>query len=147
MNQEEKARQLVEKLFADKTDRAGKAYVGHLYRSSEKFSDETKRVAAILHDVIEDTEVTAEELLSMGFSKEVVDIVQVLSNTYGSYDQFIDHIIESGNINAMEVKLADLEDNMDLNRLPEIKDNDLVRQDKYRRSYQKIINSLNEENK
>ncbi len=147
MNQLIMAKELVEELFKEKVDRAGKPYTGHLYRSSDKFEDETRKVAAILHDVIEDTEVTAEDLLSMGFTEEVVEIVKILTNNHGSYDEFIDYIIASDNIAAMEVKLSDLEDNMDMTRLPEIKDNDLIRQDKYRRSYQKIINRLNKENK
>lgn len=145
MNQIEKAKKLVEKEFAEVFDRGGVPYVEHLYRTSSRFEDELKITASILHDIIEDTDITKTDLIEMGFDKEVVDIVEIVTNDCLNYDEFIDKIISSNNKDAIEVKLSDMTDNMDLSRLPKIKENDLKRQEKYKKAYQKLIDALNKE--
>lgn len=145
MSQVKKAEELIEDLFADIKERNGRPYTEHLYRVSAGFNDDSKKAAALLHDVIEDTDMTAAILLSKGFSEEVVEAVQLLTNNHETYDEYIDYLINCSNVGALEIKKADLEDNMNLDRLPVITDNDLKRQDKYKKAYQKIIDELNKE--
>lgn len=145
MNQIEKAKKLVEAKFAGVFDRGGVPYVEHLYRTSSRFDDELKITASILHDLIEDTDVTKEELLQMGFDKEVVEIVDIVTNDCSTYDEFIDKIILSNNKDAIKVKLSDMEDNMDESRLSKIKEEDIIRQKKYKKAYPRLKDALNKE--
>ncbi len=76
-------------------------------------------VVALLHDVLEDTKYTAENLLAMGFSKEVVDAVVLVSKLDKNitYIDWIRKIKESGNEIAIQVKIADLQHNSDPTRM------------------------------
>lgn len=67
----------------------------------------TEIIAALLHDVVEDTEYTIQDLLDFGFTADVIDIVELLTKQPGSYQENIQRIIDSGNKSAMCVKLAD----------------------------------------
>ena len=64
-------------------------------------------LAALMHDVVEDTDYSLNDLTNMGYSKSVVDIVNLLTKRPGSYQENIQRIINSGNKDAMIVKLAD----------------------------------------
>ena len=78
-------------------------------------SDEEK-IAALLHDVIEDTSVTMADLAKAGFSEKVLDAIQCLTKKEGEeYMDFIQRV--SGNEIAAKVKIQDLNDNMDISRL------------------------------
>lgn len=124
-----KAKIIVFELFKDKVDKAGKPYIGHLIRVSERLIDPTERIAGLLHDILEDTEITYNDLLEVGFSKEILDIVEIVSHTEKSknnlskreklliYYSVIDGIIDSGNIHAIRLKEADMSDNYNHDRL------------------------------
>jgi (p)ppGpp synthase/HD superfamily hydrolase len=99
-------------------DKNGAPYFLHVLRVMQRLrtDDETARIAAVLHDVVEDTDWTFEQLAAEGFRAEVIDIVDALTRRPDeSYTAFVAraglHPI------ARQVKLADLEDNMDLRRL------------------------------
>ena len=88
----------------------------------------------MLHDTIEDTEVTAEYLLMEGFSRNIVDaILSVTRNKNESYEDFI----KRSRLNPIgrQVKLHDLEDNMDITRLNELTEKDICRLNKYLKAY------------
>lgn len=104
-------------------------------------TDET-RIAAVLHDVVEDTDWTLELLAAEGFRKEVLDAIDCLTHREGtSYEDYIDRI--RPNSIARTVKLADLKDNMNLLRIPEPSERDLIRLKKYRSAWQTLGGSLN----
>jgi len=144
----EKAAMLVRILFKDKYDKGNLPYIDHLLTVSSSVSTEKQKVAALLHDVIEDINVPEEELIEIGFSKEVVDIVVILtrkSKPKEDYNDYIERIINSEIKDALEIKLADLKHNMDISRIknPTVKDFDRVEK-RYRPNYIKIQNKLNE---
>ena len=140
----QEAFELVEDIFKDKTDKGGHPYINHLIRVSSKMQDKSKKTIALLHDIIEDTDITKEDLIKKGFPTTIANAVYILSRQEGeSYSNFINRIAESNNMSAIEVKLADLEDNMDINRIsnPTEKDHDRVKK-RYKPSYEKLQNTL-----
>lgn len=132
----------VYELFKDKKDKSNKPYVDHLIRVSSNFNEEKLKIISLLHDTIEDTDVNASKLLEMGYEKDIVNAVELLTNTFNSYDEFIDNIINSNNELAIKVKLKDLEDNMNLSRLIEIKEKDIIRNIKYEKAYNRLKECL-----
>ena len=108
--------------------------------------DENVVCAGILHDVVEDTEVTFEELSEFGYPTEVIDILKLLTKQKGAdYQAYIDNIIASDNVHAMNIKMSDLKHNMDITRISNPTVNDYERVNKrYAPAYEKIQNRLNE---
>ena len=102
-------------VFKDKYDKAGEVYIRHLNRVSAVFKDSDSKCASLLHDIVEDTSFTLQDLKELGFNDLVIDTVRLLTNDLGDYDEFIKRIIESDNILAIRIKIADLLDNMNIN--------------------------------
>ncbi|MGU8716832.1 GTP pyrophosphokinase [Clostridium perfringens] len=103
--------------------------------------DLNDKIVGVLHDILEDTDITRNDLLNYGFSEEIVIAVEIL--TKPKNQKYMDYIenIKSNNI-AKKVKLIDLKHNMDLTRLSEIYDNDLKRTMKYFEAYKKLISDF-----
>jgi (p)ppGpp synthase/HD superfamily hydrolase len=126
------ARVIVTRLFENKKDKAGQPYIGHLIRVSEKLDSPIEKAAALLHDTVEDTDVTFEDLFVIGIPLEVIEIVMLVthdkidkSNMTKSkklelYNRDIDRVINSGNIHAIRLKEADMSDNYDPERIKEL---------------------------
>lgn len=111
---------------AGQTDRAGKPYVLHLLRVMAKVEQLQEKTVAMLHDVVEDTDTTEQDLLDMGFSPCVVEAVISVTRSPGETR------LQAGKRSAQNrigcaVKLADLADNMDLTRLDPITEKDASR--------------------
>jgi (p)ppGpp synthase/HD superfamily hydrolase len=138
----EKADYLINILFKDILDKNGENYTGHLYRVSEGVNEIKTKVAALLHDTVEDIDgVTFEDLLDVGFSNEVVDMVRIVTLDKPSkdlpeeervlfYERQITKIIESKNQEAIKLKFSDISDNFNeerLNKLDEERRNYLIR--------------------
>ena len=118
----------------DQTDKAGKPYIFHPIRVSERCNMFEEKIVALLHDVIEDTEITPTTLLSEGFPEHIVEsILSVTKQKNESYDDFVKRC--SANSIGKIVKIHDLEDNMDITRLKELTENDLQRLNKYLKAY------------
>ena len=114
-------------------DKVGIDYIEHpIYVASQVDSEEEKAVA-LLHDVIEDSSVTADELLNAGLPETVVTAVQILSKKKGQDYQTYLKTVKSNPL-ARAVKLADLKHNSDLLRLETITDKDLERLEKYKKA-------------
>ena len=114
-------------------DKEGVDYIEHpIYVASQVDTEEEKAVA-LLHDVIEDSSVTAEELLNAGLPETVVTAVQILSKKKGQDYQTYLKTVKSNPL-ARVVKLADLKHNSDLLRLETITDKDLERLEKYKKA-------------
>lgn len=130
----EKALKVATKAHSGQTDKAGAAYIFHPIRVSCRCFTNEEKIVALLHDTIEDTDVTEDYLLSEGFPRNIVDaILSVTRNEDESYDDFIKRC--RLNPIGRQVKLHDLEDNMDISRLPQVTEKDMVRLNKYIEAY------------
>ena len=112
-------------------DKAGMDYILHPLTVSNNCSSEEEKIVALLHDVLEDTSVTREDLLKF-FSSEIVEAVSLL--THKEEDSYMDYLAKiKANPLAKAVKLQDLKHNMDLSRLPNPSEKDLSRlENKYK---------------
>ena len=110
---------LVSYLFKDKKDKAGEPYLGHLIRVSDCLSMGDAKVAALLHDVVEDvSDISFDDLKELGFSDSVVEIVRIVTKDESmNYHDWISTIIDTGNMDAIKVKYFDMMDNFNLDRL------------------------------
>lgn len=130
----EKALHIARKAHEGQTDKAGKPYILHPIRVAQRCNTDTERIVALLHDVIEDSEITPNNLYSAGFSKTIVDaVLSVTRREYESYFKFIERC--SLNPIGRIVKIHDLEDNMDITRLDSLTESDLKRLNKYLKAY------------
>lgn len=121
-------------------DKSGREYVMHPIRVAERCKDTRAKIVALLHDTIEDTDVTIEYLRKEGFPEEIIDAVLSVTKQDGeNYEDFVRRAAR--NAIGKEVKIADLEDNMDIRRLKEIKEEDVDRLRKYLSAWQYLINS------
>lgn len=130
----EKALLIATKAHAGQTDKAGSAYIFHPIRVSCRCFTDEEKIVALLHDVIEDTDVTNDYLLAEGFPRNIVDaILSVTRNEDESYEDFIKRC--KSNPIGRQVKLRDLEDNMDISRLQQVTEKDVERLNKYIQAY------------
>lgn len=122
---------------AGQVDKAGAPYIGHPRYVAEQLDSEDEKTVAYLHDVLEDTSVTGEDL-ARHFPPHILDAVIALTrNEHESYDEFIARVKQ--NPLARRVKLADLQHNMMLERIVQPTEADLQRLEKYRRSYGQLV--------
>jgi HD domain len=122
------------------TDKAGKPYILHPLRLLLQLSDEREMIAAVLHDVVEDSDWTIEGLRREGFSEEVLAAIDCLTRRESeSYDEFISRV--KTNPLASSVKFCDLMDNLDITRISEPTPADHERMEKYRRALVQLIES------
>ena len=120
-------------------DKSEREYVMHPIRVAERCKDPRAKIVALLHDTIEDTNVTQEYLRSEGFPEEVIGAVLSVTKQKGeNYEDFVSRA--AANAIGREVKIADLEDNMDIRRLHEFTDEDVARLRKYLRAWKYLIN-------
>lgn len=130
----EKALHIATDAHIYQVDKAGMPYILHPIRVASKCKTNEERMVALLHDTIEDTEVTEGYLLSEGFPRNIVDaILSVTRNEDESYDDFIKRC--RLNPIGRQVKIHDLEDNMDITRLSQITEKDLPRLNKYLKAH------------
>ncbi|WP_405725219.1 GTP pyrophosphokinase [Anaerotignum sp.] len=137
----EKAAKLAEKAHQGQVDKGGQPYILHPGRVMEQCETETEKIVALLHDVMEDTPYTLEDLRQEGFSEEVLEALLCLTHRKGeSYTAYIGRVCE--NPLAARVKYADLQDNMDLRRIPEPTERDFARLEKYKGAKLRIEKAL-----
>ena len=116
----------------DQVDKSGMPYVYHPFHLAEQMDDEYSTCVALLHDVVEDTNITLEEL-SKEFPKEVVDAIAMM--THDDNVPYLDYVAKiKQNPIAAKVKLADLKHNSDLTRLDKVDDKALERVEKYKKA-------------
>lgn len=135
----ERAIEIARKAHEGQVDKAGAPYIGHPLRVMDRVPEEAK-IAAVLHDVVEDSSVTLSDLRAEGFPESVVEAVEALTKRPGeTYELFI--LRAASNDIARTVKLADLFDNCDLSRIPDPGPEDYERLKKYREAMD-LIRSL-----
>lgn len=137
-SQSEKAYEIAKRAHLGQIDKAGEDYIKHPEKVASFVNSDEEKAVAYLHDVIEDTELTLEDLREYGFSEEVLKAVDVITKKKGQdYQTYLNSVKE--NKLARVVKLADLRHNSDLTRLIDITEKDIERKEKY----QKAIDFLN----
>lgn len=133
----EKAIQIAAQAHKGQKDKSGAPYILHPLRMMMRVESEAAMIAAVLHDVVEDSDWTLEQLRGEGFSEEILQAVDCLTNRDGeSYDEFIVRVQASAI--ARQVKIADLEDNMNVKRIGEMTPKDLARIEKYHRAWRAL---------
>ncbi len=139
----EKAMILAAKGHMGQLDKGGHPYILHPVRVMLQCKTIEEKTVAMLHDLLEDTTYTEEDLRREGFSEKVIEAVSCLTKTEGEdYTEYIERICQ--NKLAARVKLADLTDNMDLKRLPGLTPKDFQRLEKYLRAKIRVEQALEE---
>lgn len=114
-------------------DKAGAPYVFHPLRLMMRMATIEERIVAVLHDVVEDSAITFEDLEKEGFSTAVLEALEsVTRRPSENYDKFV--LRAAANPIGRRVKLVDLEDNCDLSRIAAPTEKDYARVEKYRRA-------------
>ena len=135
----ERALEIAAAAHSGQQDKAGQPYILHPIRVMLTVKTSDERIAAVLHDTVEDTAITFEDLVDAGFSNDIVGAVQALTKTAG--ESRIDAAKRAvQNSIARQVKLADVADNMDLGRIPNPTSKDHARLEEYKRVRQLLIN-------
>ena len=135
----EKAIEIAAQAHRGQVDKAGDPYILHVLRVMLRMTDQTDMVVGVLHDIIEDTPWTAVDLAAEGFPPEVVRVILLLSRDEGeSYEDFISRLAPDPL--ARRVKIADLEDNMDLGRIASVSQEDRERLNRYQQAQQALMN-------
>lgn len=130
----EKAMQIAIKVHRGQLDKGGNDYINHPIRVSENCSLDEEKIVALLHDTIEDGDITADYLLMQGFPNYIVD--SVMSVTRSKDEDYFDFVQRcKANPIGRRVKIADLKDNMDITRLKELTEKDIERLKKYHKAY------------
>ncbi|MDR1963526.1 MAG: hypothetical protein LBQ50_07085 [Planctomycetaceae bacterium] len=119
-------------------DKSGADYILHPLRVMQRGRTETEKICGVLHDMIEDTDWTFEAIEKEGFAKEIIDVLCCVTKESENedYEHFIDRITK--NPVAVQVKINDLLDNLDLTRFDQINEWDLKRYNKYLKAYWKL---------
>ena len=131
---------LAAKAHEKQQDKAGAPYILHPIRVMLTQKDEEAMKVALLHDILEDTTVQLNELRELGFSDTILSAVQALTReNEESYDAFILRVMK--NPLAKKVKIADLKDNMNLDRIFEPSERDFIRLEKYKKALEILENS------
>lgn len=126
----EKAIALAAQKHEGQQDKAGEPYILHVLRVALAVRSPKARIAAVLHDILEDTDVTVEELQKQGFSEEVIQALLALTKLPGETRLEAAGRAKENPI-AREVKLADNADNLNIYRLSELRDKDVLRLREY----------------
>ncbi|MCL7422415.1 MAG: GTP pyrophosphokinase [Methylobacter sp.] len=133
MSDLDKAIAISSRVHSGQVDKAGQPYILHPLRVMLKFQNEHQRIVAVLHDVIEDSEISLDDLKRLGFSTTIIEAIDCLTKRNGeTYEEFISRV--SLNDLARNIKIEDIKDNMDLTRIDSINDIDLARVKKYHRA-------------
>lgn len=114
----------------EQKDKSGLPYVFHPFHLAEQMETEETIIIALLHDVVEDSDISLEDLANEGFSKEIIEALALLTHNDGSkYPDYVARIKK--NPLAKTVKLADLKHNSDITRLDVVDEKALERRKKY----------------
>jgi len=128
-----KALNLAFEAHKDQLDKSGIPYIFHPFHLAEQMSDEYSTCVALLHDVVEDSKYTINDLIKLEFPNPVIEAVMVLSHSKNV--PYFDYIKEvKNNPIATKVKIEDLKHNSDVTRLSKINNDDIKRLEKYKKA-------------
>ena len=128
-----KALKLCFEAHKNQVDKSGMPYVFHPFHVAEQMTDEATTIVALLHDVVEDTDYTLEDLAAEGFGKDLLDAVALM--THEDDVPYLDYVAKlKDNPIARAVKRADLAHNSDLSRIGEVDEETRERLEKYQKA-------------
>lgn len=138
----ERAIRIAMKAHKGQTDKYGEPYIQHPLRVMHMGRTEDEKIVGILHDVVEDSDWTFADLRREGFPERIITALDCV--TKRSDDEDYDKFVARTRTNplAIRVKLNDLTDNMDIRRMPEVKEKDVKRLNKYLRAYRLLAADL-----
>ena len=129
---------LAAKAHRGRKDKAGAAYILHPLRVMRRMNTREERIVAVLHDLLEDTEYSLEDLREAAYSGRILRSLSHLTHRKGEpYEDFIERV--KADSLACRVKIADLRDNLNLSRIKKPKERDLMRAKKYRRALRVLL--------
>lgn len=132
-NLTKKAMKLCFDAHKEQVDKSGMPYVFHPFHLAEQMTDEVTTVVALLHDIVEDTNTTFEDLEKYGFGEDIITALKLL--THNDDTPYMDYVAEiKTSKTATAVKLADLKHNSDLTRLSVVDEKALKRKEKYEKA-------------
>lgn len=145
MNLLEKAIGLALRVHQGQRDRYGRPYILHPLHVMLQMDSEREMIAAVLHDVVEDSDTTLDDLRAEGFPADVLEAVRLMTHDKGavSYEAYVNRL--RPNNTARKIKLADLEHNMDIRRMDRVRSEDVERLEKYRRAWETLTADFDEE--
>lgn len=118
-------------------DKAGAPYINHPIAVANLVKNDDARIVALLHDVLEDTNITVNNLIHYGFNKTIIDAIVILTRKIDEdYEQYLERV--KSNSIALEVKIADLTHNSDTTRIPSPTEEDYECVKKYKYYLNKI---------
>ena len=135
----EKAIALAAKKHAGQLDKAGQPYILHPLRLMLNVESMDQKMVAVMHDLLEDTDATIVDLITLGFSQNVIDAVVALTKKEGESRLDAAKRIVKNSL-ARTVKLADLADNMDLSRIKSPTPRDFMRLEEYKKVKDFLLN-------
>ena len=136
-----KAMRIAFEAHKEQTDKTGIPYIYHPIHLAEQMSDEAEICVALLHDVIEDTDMTFEQMEAEGFTPEIIAALRLL--THDENVSYLDYVAEiKKNPIATKVKLVDLKHNSDLTRLDHVDEKAILRVEKYKKAIALLSNNL-----
>lgn len=131
-------------------DKGGNDYIKHPKAVAERVDTTTRKIVAWLHDVVEDTPITLEELRKKGFSERILQSIDAVTRRSNeNRKQFIKRA--SLDADGIDVKIADIEENSDLSRIPNPTEKDIARTERYQlelkllRTAKSLIEANNEQ--
>ena len=128
-----KAMKIAFEAHKEQVDKTGIPYIYHPIHLAEQMSDEASACVALLHDVVEDTDVTLEQLQAEDFTPEILDAIRLM--THDESVPYMDYVREiKKNPIAAKVKLADLKHNSDVTRLDHVDEKSKIRAEKYQKA-------------
>jgi guanosine-3',5'-bis(diphosphate) 3'-pyrophosphohydrolase len=139
----ERAIEIAARAHAGQVDKAGQPYILHPLRLMLAVTTPHERMTAVLHDVVEDTPITLDDLKSEGFPTEVLDAVYALTKTKGE-SRIAAAKRAAGNPIARIVKLAGVTDNMDISRIPQPTEKDHARLKEYEQVKALLLEDMDE---
>ena len=134
----DKAIQIAVKAHKKQTDKFGAPYILHPMRVMAMGKTDDERIVGILHDVVEDSKISFDDLRKDGFTDRILAALNCVTKTSEDedYDEFVSRTMT--NELAMRVKLNDLTDNMDVRRMQEVTERDVKRLNKYLKAWKRI---------
>lgn len=144
MNLLEKAIGLALQVHQGQRDRYGRPYILHPLHVMLQMDREKEMIAAVLHDVVEDSDMILDDLRAEGFPPDVLEAVRLMTHDKGavSYETYVRRL--KPNDTARKIKLADLQHNMDIRRMDRVRPEDVDRLEKYRRAWETLTSDFDE---
>ena len=132
---------LANKYHYGQVDKGGLPYVLHPFYVMDTVNGIEEKIVAVLHDIIEDTSITVNDLISYGFDLNIVDAIVCITKIDGeSYSDYLKRVKD--NELARVVKLVDLSHNMDISRLSDPTKKDYKRVERYKKAYEYLMSDF-----